>query len=378
MTIVSPLDRRFMGAAIRLARRHLGLTAPNPSVGALVVAEGPDGPRVVGRGVTALGGRPHAEPQALAQAGSAARGATLYVTLEPCSHHGKTPPCTDAVLAAGIARVVVALRDPDPRVAGHGFAKLRAAGVVVDEGVCAEEAGDGLAGHLSRVSRGRPRVILKLAVSADRRIGRRDTPNLAITGPIARARTHVMRAEADAVLIGIGTATIDDPDLTVRLPGMAVASPIRVVLDAAARLAPTSRLARSARDVPVRLLVGERAPQDRRRTLAALGVDIVPVPETPEGRIDLEAALVRLAADGLGTVMVEGGAELAAGLLAADLVDDLALFESVRVVGVDGVPVPADLERLVDPAAGRFAIVGREGVGPDRLTCYRRARPTRP
>lgn len=378
MTAATPLDRRFMAAAIRLARRHLGLTAPNPSVGALVVAEGPDGPRVVGRGVTALGGRPHAEPQALAEAGGAARGATLYVTLEPCSHHGRTPPCTDAILAAGIARVVVALGDPDPRVAGHGFAKLRAAGVEVIEGVAAEEARDGLAGHLTRVSRGRPRVILKLAVSADRRIGRRDTPNLAITGPIARARTHVMRAEADAILIGIGTASIDDPDLTVRLPGMAVASPIRVVLDAAARLAPESRLARSARDVPVRLLVGERAPQDRRCALAALGVEIVPVPETPEGRIDLEAALVRLAADGIGTVVVEGGSEVAAGLLAADLVDDLALFESAVLVGADGVPVPAELDRLVDPAAGRFVVVGREGVGPDRLTCYRRARPTRP
>jgi diaminohydroxyphosphoribosylaminopyrimidine deaminase/5-amino-6-(5-phosphoribosylamino)uracil reductase len=221
-------------------------------------------------------------------------------------------------------------------------------------------------------------VILKLAVSADRRIGRRDTPNLAITGPIARARTHVMRAEADVILIGIGTASIDDPDLTVRLPGMAVASPIRVVLDAAARLAPESRLARSARDVPVRLLVGERAPQDRRCALAALGVEIVPVPETPEGRIDLEAALVRLAADGIGTVVVEGGAEVAAGLLAADLVDDLALFESERLVGADGVAVPADLDRLLDPAAGGFVVIGREGVGPDRLTCYRRARPTRP
>ena len=375
---VTALDRRFMGAAVRLARRHLGRTAPNPSVGALVVATGVDGPRVVGRGVTALGGRPHAEPQALAEAGPAARGATLYVTLEPCAHHGRTPPCCDAVIAAGITRVVAALRDPDPRVAGHGFARLRAAGIEVVEGVEAEEARDGLAGHLSRIVRGRPRVSLKLAVSADRMLGRRDVANLAVTGPLARARTHVMRAEADAVLIGIGTALVDDPELTVRLPGLAVASPVRVVLDGAARLPPQSRLVRSARDVPLRLLVGERADLDRRRALAALGVDVVPVPEGSDGRIDPEAALVRLAADGIGTLMVEGGAEVAATLLDRDLVDDVALFESDVRIGPGGVAAPLELERLLAPGAGRFEIVGREGVGSDRLTCYRRIPPTRP
>lgn len=375
---VSDLDRRFIGAAIRLARRNLGLTAPNPSVGALVVAAGPDGPRVVGRGVTALGGRPHAEPQALHEAGAAARGATIYVTLEPCSHYGKTPPCSDAIIAAGIARVVVALGDPDPRVAGHGFARLRAAGIEVVEGVGAEEARDGLAGHLSRVSRGRPWVRLKLAVSADRRIGRRDTPNLAVTGPAARARTHVMRAEADAILIGIGTAAIDDPELTVRLPGLEAASPIRVVLDAAARLSPTSRLAASARDVPVRLLVGERAPEERRRVLAALGVEIVPCPETPEGHVDLEAALARLAADGIGALMVEGGAEVAAAFTAADLVDEIALFDSDVVVGPGGLALPEAIERALAAETGRFDVTSREGVGPDRLTCYRRRRPKRP
>jgi diaminohydroxyphosphoribosylaminopyrimidine deaminase/5-amino-6-(5-phosphoribosylamino)uracil reductase len=371
----SDLDRRFMGAAIRLARRHLGLTAPNPSVGALVVTTGEGGARVVGRGVTALGGRPHAEPQALAQAGAAARGATLYVTLEPCAHHGRTPPCTEAIIAAGIARVVVALGDPDPRVAGHGFAKLRAAGIEVVEAVCAEAARDGLAGHLARVVRGRPRVILKLAVSADRCIGRRDAAKVAITGPLARARAQIMRAEADAIMVGIGTALIDDPDLTVRLPGLATASPQRVVLDASARLSPTSRLAMSARDVPVRLLVGERADPERRRLLAGLGVDVVPLPEGPDGRIDPEAALVRLAADGIGTLMVEGGAEVAATLIASDLVDDIALFESDVRVGPGGLELPAVVETALAPGAIGFAVVGRESVGPDRLTCYRRRPP---
>ncbi len=372
---VSALDRRFMGAAIRLARRHLGLTAPNPSVGALVVAAAPDGPRVVGRGVTALGGRPHAEPQALQQAGEAARGATLYVTLEPCSHHGRTPPCCDAVIAAGIARVVVALRDPDPRVSGHGFARLRAAGIDVVEGVEAEAARDGLAGHLSRVLRGRPWVRLKLAVSADRMLGRRDEANVAVTGPLARARTHVMRAEADAVLIGIGTALIDDPELTVRLPGLASSSPTRVVVDAGARLPPTGRLARSARDVPLRLLVGEHADLDRRRALAALGVDIVPVPEGGDGRLDPEAALARLAADGIGTLMVEGGAEIAASLVAHDLVDEVALFDADVRVGLGALALPEVVETALRPGAGRFRVVGHEAVGVDRLTCYRRLAP---
>ena len=373
---VTALDRRFMGAAIRLARRHLGLTAPNPSVGALVVTTGEGAPRLVGRAVTALGGRPHAEPQALAMAGTAARGATLYVTLEPCAHHGRTPPCTDAIIAAGIARVVVAMPDPDPRVAGHGFARLRAAGIEVVEGVETEAARDGLAGHLSRIVRGRPWVRLKLAVSADRSIGRRDVGNVAITGPAARARTHLMRAEADAVLVGIGTAAIDDPDLTVRLPGMAATSPLRVVLDSAARLPLDGRLARTARDVPVRVLVGEGADPDRRRALAALGLDVVPVPEGRDGRIDPEAALARLAADGIGALMVEGGAEIAATLIGRDLVDEIALFDSDVRVGPDGLALPEVVEAALRPAAGRFRAVAHETVGADNLTWYRRSPPS--
>lgn len=362
-----------MGAAIRLARRHLGLTAPNPAVGAIVVAAGPDGPRVVGRGVTALGGRPHAEPQALAQAGAAARGATLYVTLEPCSHHGRTPPCADAIVAAGIARVVCALDDPDPRVSGHGFARLEAAGIEVLRGVGAEEARDGLAGHLSRVTRGRPHVLLKLAVSADRRLGRRDEARLAITGPAARAATQVMRAEADAILIGIGTAEIDDPELTVRLPGAGALSPIRVVLDGACRLSPESRLARTARDVPVRLIVRDDAPDDRRRALAALGVEIVPVPHGAGGRIDLAAALVVLADEGVGQLMVEGGAEVASSLVAADLVDEIVLLSSDVVVGEGGVPLPATVAAAIDPSASRFHRVECRAVGSDRLARFVRA-----
>ena len=371
---VTDVDRRFMAAAIRLARRNLGLTAPNPCVGALVVAATPDGPRVVGRGVTALGGRPHAEPQALAQAGDAARGATLYVTLEPCSHYGRTPPCADAVIVAGISRVVVAVDDPDPRVCGHGYAKLRAAGITVVTGVLTAEARSGLAGHLARVTRGRPHVLLKLAVSADRRIGRRDRGNVAVTGEAARARVHLMRAESDAVLVGIGTALADDPALDVRLPGMAPTSPLRVVLDTAARLPPAGRLARTAHDRPVRLIVGDTADLARRAALAALGVEIVPVPSGPDGRLDLPAALTALAAGGITSVMVEGGADVAEALLAADLVDEIALFESDVVIGPDGVGWPPSLETALLPAARRFVVRGREHWGADRLTLYDRVR----
>lgn len=375
MSAASALDERFMGAAIRLARRHLGLTAPNPSVGAILVAETAEGPRVVGRGVTALGGRPHAEPQALAEAGALARGATLYVTLEPCSHHGRTPPCADAVVAAGVARVVCALDDPDPRVAGRGFARLAAAGVEVVRGVAAEEARDGLAGHLSRVMRGRPRVLLKLAVSADRRIGRRDAAKLSITGPAARAAVQAMRVEADAVLIGVGTALVDDPDLTVRLPGVASSSPIRVVLDGDARLPTTGRLAVTARDVPVRLIVADAADAARRRALAALGVEIVPVPRGLDGRIDPAVALTALAAEGVGSLLVEGGAEIAASFLAADLVDEIALFSSDVVVGEGGVDLPAIVEAAIAPGSSRFTVVERRAVGADRLVRFARSDP---
>ncbi|MBN9580490.1 MAG: bifunctional diaminohydroxyphosphoribosylaminopyrimidine deaminase/5-amino-6-(5-phosphoribosylamino)uracil reductase RibD, partial [Afipia sp.] len=220
-------DRRFMKLALALGRRGQGRTWPNPAVGAVVVKDGV----IVGRGWTQPGGRPHAEPEALKRAGAAARGATLYVTLEPCSHFGKSPPCADAIIAAGIARVVSAIEDPNPDVAGQGHARLRAAGIAVDVGLCAEEAGRDHAGHLLRVREHRPFVVLKLAVSADDRIAAAGHRPVAITGEAARARVHLLRAQSDALLIGIGTALADDPLLTCRLPGMAARSPVRVVLD---------------------------------------------------------------------------------------------------------------------------------------------------
>ncbi|MBB2710004.1 bifunctional diaminohydroxyphosphoribosylaminopyrimidine deaminase/5-amino-6-(5-phosphoribosylamino)uracil reductase RibD [Rhizobium sophoriradicis] len=251
---ITPHDESFMAAAIRLSRRHLGRTATNPSVGCLIVKDGV----VVGQAVTALGGRPHAEPQALAEAGELARGATVYVTLEPCSHHGKTPPCAEALIAYGVARVVISVTDPDPRVSGRGISMLREAGIEVDAGVLEAEGRRSLAGYLTRQTKNRPYVTLKLAVSADGMIGRAGEGQVAITGPEARAEVQALRAETDAILVGIGTAISDDPLLTVRTPGLEAQSPIRIVLDPSLALPLTSKLVATARDVPVILVASEQ------------------------------------------------------------------------------------------------------------------------
>src|SRR5499433_2935890 len=244
-------DARFMALALALGRRGLGRTWPNPAVGAVIVRDDGAGPVIVGRGWTQPGGRPHAETEALRRAGEAARGATMYVTLEPCSHHGRTPPCADAIVAAGIARVVSAMTDPNPEVSGAGHWRMAEAGVVVEIGVGAEEAALAHAGHIRRVRDGRPHVLLKLAVSADGKAGlagRRPAP---ITGEAARARVHALRAISDAVLTGVGTALADDPLLTCRLPGMADRSPVRIVLDSKLILPQVSRLAQTARETPL-------------------------------------------------------------------------------------------------------------------------------
>ncbi|MBY5328915.1 bifunctional diaminohydroxyphosphoribosylaminopyrimidine deaminase/5-amino-6-(5-phosphoribosylamino)uracil reductase RibD [Rhizobium leguminosarum] len=250
---ITPHDERFMAAAIRLSRWHLGRSATNPSVGCLIVRDGV----IVGRAVTALSGRPHAETQALAEAGALARGATAYVTLEPCSHHGRTPPCSAALIAYGVARVVISVTDPDPRVSGRGIAMLREAGIEVDAGVLEAEGRHSLAAYLTRQTKNRPYVTLKLAVSADGMIGREGEGQVAITGSEARAQVQALRAETDAILVGIGTAIADDPLLTVRSPGLESQSPIRIVLDPSLALPLTSKLVETARQVPVIVVASE-------------------------------------------------------------------------------------------------------------------------
>ena len=328
-------DRRFMAAAIRLSRRHRGLTGTNPSVATLIVADG----RIVGRGVTALGGRPHAETQALEEAGPRARGATAYVTLEPCAHHGRTPPCAEALVAAGVRRVVGAASDPDPRVSGRGYAILRAAGIEVRENVLAEAAADMLRGYLTRAVRRCPEVILKLALSADGKIGIAGRGQVPITGPVARRQVHMMRAEVDAILVGIGTALADDPALTCRLPGLEARSPARIVLDRRLRLPTDGKLARSAHEVPLLLAAEGAAAPQRRAALAACGAEFLAV-EAPGGRIALPELMEDLAARGVSSLMVEGGALTAQSFLAEGLVDRLSLFVGPGEIGPQGIASP--------------------------------------
>jgi diaminohydroxyphosphoribosylaminopyrimidine deaminase/5-amino-6-(5-phosphoribosylamino)uracil reductase len=354
-------DSRFMASALAYGRRWLGQAAPNPAVGALVVKDG----RVVGRGATAPGGRPHAEVLALADAGEAARGADLYVTLEPCSHHGKTPPCADAIVAAGLARVVSALEDPDPRVSGHGHARLRAAGVVVEVGVLADEARRAHLGHILRQRENRPAVLLKLAQTSDGyAAGGRHDPRLRITGALADARVHMLRALSDAIMVGVGTAQADDPLMTVRLPGMEDRKPLRVVLDARLDLSPRSRLAATAREFPTLVLAGDGADPARREALEAAGVEIAPV-SLHDGRVDLRAALGLLAARGVTRVMSEGGPAVGSALIEQGLADEVVLVTNPTPLARHGVPAleASARARLADPAF--YAVLDEERVGHD-------------
>lgn len=361
------LDRRFMQLALTLGRRGLGRTAPNPAVGAVIVKDG----IIVGRGWTQPGGRPHAEPEALAQAGEAARGATLYVTLEPCSHVGKSPPCADAIIAAGIARVVSAIEDPNPQVAGQGHAKLRAAGIVVDVGMCADDAARDHAGHFRRVRDGRPHVILKLAVSPDDKIGAAGGKPVAITGEAARARVHLLRAQCDAVLIGIGTALADDPLLTCRLPGMAKRSPVRVVLDRALRLSGDSKLVHSAREVPLWVLTSNTAEAPAAAKLGAAGVQVSRVKARAAG-LDLADALRVLSERGITRLMVEGGAQVAASFAEAGLVDEVWLLRGPKEIGAGGVAALGALPLSVVTQSPSFRVRASESLDHDALTIYER------
>ncbi len=349
-------DARFMRLALTLAARGLGCVWSNPAVGCVIVAGG----RIVGRGFTAPGGRPHAETQALVQAGAAARGATAYVSLEPCAHHGRTPPCAEALIAAGVGRVVSAHEDPDPRVAGRGHAMLR----TVETGVLEREARALQAGFLSRVTRGRPMLALKLAASLDGRIATATGESRWITGPQARRMVHALRATHDAVLVGAGTARADDPMLTVRDLG-AAHQPLRVVCDSRLSLPVDSALGRSAREVPVWLCHGPEAPQAARAAWETAGARLVPCVLDAAGRVDAADMLARLGAAGLTRVFCEGGGQLAASLLSAGLVDGLHLFSAGLALGAGGQPALGDLPGLNLSAAPRFRLDAARAVGGD-------------
>ena len=359
-------DQRFMALAIALGARGLGQVWPNPAVGCVIIKDG----RILGRGWTQAGGRPHAETMALAQAGVAARGATAYVSLEPCAHHGHTPPCADALIAAGVARVVSALEDPDPRVKGRGYAMLRTAGIAVASGVLAESAKRIQRGFLSRIHDGRPLLTLKLATSLDGRIATAAGESRWITGPEARRRVHLMRAAHDAVLIGAGTARADDPRLTVRDMGVR-RQPVRIVAISRLDLPQDGALARTARAVPLWLIHGPDAPEAARVQWTARGARLFEVPTGPHG-LDMTAFLAVLGTAGLTRVFCEGGGQLAAALLRAQLVDDLALFSAGTVLGGDArAAVGAlGLERLA--AAPGFRLVETQPIGGDTLSLWTR------
>ncbi|MBS0573530.1 MAG: bifunctional diaminohydroxyphosphoribosylaminopyrimidine deaminase/5-amino-6-(5-phosphoribosylamino)uracil reductase RibD [Proteobacteria bacterium] len=355
-----------MALAIALGARGLGQVWPNPAVGCVIVR----GDCIVGRGWTRPGGRPHAETVALAQAGAAARGATAYVSLEPCAHHGQTPPCAEALIAAGVARVVSALEDPDPRVGGRGHAMLRAAGIAVDVGEGGEAAERLQHGFLSRVRSGRPMLTLKLAASLDGRIATAAGESRWITGPEARHMVHHLRASHDAVMIGAGTARADDPLLTVRGMGM-VRQPVRIVAARTLDLPLTGALARSAHEAPLWLLHGPLADPARRAAWEAAGAGLIEVAETEHG-LDMAGALAALGARGLTRVFCEGGGLLAAALLGAGLADDLALFHVGLALGADGRPAAAAMGLAALADAPRFRLVDSRPVGVDLYSLWTR------
>ena len=360
-------DLNHMRAALALARRGLGSTWPNPSVGCVVAREG----RVVGRGWTQPGGRPHAETEALARAGEAARDATAYVTLEPCSHWGRTPPCCDALIAAGVSRVVVAAGDPDPRVDGRGLRRLREAGITVEQGMLEAEARAVIAGFVRRITLGLPLVTLKLATSLDGRIATAGGESRWITCGAARRAAHGLRANHDAVLVGSGTVLADDPDLSCRIPGMARVPIARVVADTRLRTPLGARLVRTARAVPTWIATRTgQAPAALAPFLEA-GVEVLPV-RAKEGGLDLAALLGALAQRGVTRVLAEGGAGIAAGLLRAGLVDRVAWFHAPGVMGGDGLPAVRPLPLTTLSAMPRFRRVASRAVGEDWLTEFER------
>ncbi|WP_299508205.1 bifunctional diaminohydroxyphosphoribosylaminopyrimidine deaminase/5-amino-6-(5-phosphoribosylamino)uracil reductase RibD [Cypionkella sp.] len=353
-----------MAHALRIAARGLGRTWPNPAVGCVIVKDGV----IVGRGWTQPGGRPHAEVMALAQAGAAARGATAYVSLEPCAHHGKTPPCAEALIRAGVARVVSALQDPDPRVCGKGHAVLRAAGIEVTENVMQSEAIRANAGFLKRVTLGLPFVTLKLATTLDGRIATASGESRWITGPESRRAVHTMRLNHDAVLIGSGTARADDPDLTVRELG-ASHQPTRIVMDSGLSHSPQSRLGQNAKQTPVWLLHTADAPMEARAAWTGQGATLIEI-ASESGHINPRAALQALAVQGITRIFCEGGGTLAASLIRAGLVDDLALFTAGALIGADGQASLAALNLSTLKDAPRLTLRESRTIGPDAYSLW--------
>ncbi len=360
-------DEDYMAQALVMARRGLGTTWPNPSVGCVIVGENGE---IVGRGVTAPGGRPHAEAIALAQAGERARGSTVYVTLEPCAHEGRGEACTDALIGAHPKRVVAAIRDPDPRTAGKGIERMQEAGIEVTENVLPEAAAEMIRGHILRVGEHRPEVILKLAVGSDGRIPEGNGSPVWVTGEAARAHAHLQRARCDAILVGRGTVTTDDPSLTCRLPGMECRSPVRVVLDRRLRTPKEAQLFEDEM-VPVWFVCSDE-PQVNESALQERGAEIIRVNCDEEGFPCVREALQGLALAGITRVLVEGGPAVAKSFLDAGLVDEAIIYQGAEEVGPNGLlPFVNDgIDKLT--GTGEYVMTGERSFGRDRMTEWHR------
>ena len=357
-----------MQVALTMARRHMGMTAPNPSVGCIIVDPGTN--RIIGRGVTAKGGRPHAETQALKQAGGTAPGASAYVTLEPCAHEGDTPSCARSLVGAGVSRVIIATCDPDPRTAGRGADILLKAGIEVSEGICEHEAREQHLGFFSKLLRQRPTVTLKLATSLDGRIATHNGSSKWITGPEARRAGHLLRAEHDAILVGSNTALADDPDLTCRIAGLEDCSPVRVVADGRLRLPLTSKLVTTAATTPTWILTGSAVGEEQVSAFEDTAAELIQVPETAGNLLDMTKATEILSQRGITRLLVEGGSRLAASLLKDNLVDRLVWFRASLLIGGDGKSALEALGISDIAMSTRLNLVGQELIGRDVTETY--------
>ena len=362
----SAFDEEMMAIALRMAERGLGATMPNPSVGA-VIADETTG-EILARAVTAPGGRPHAETQAIAAAGERVRGATIYVTLEPCSHHGRTGPCAEAIVTAGLKRAVVAIEDPDPRVSGRGLDKLRDAGLEVVRGVGATEARRITRGHIVRITERRPFTTVKLALDGSGEIARGNGVSpIWVTAEMARAHGMLLRAHYDAILVGSATVRDDDPELTCRLPGLIDRSPARIILSRSLDIPAGAKLVRSASSVPTWMMTAPDSDPQKREQLTSHGVEIHDIPIVGQS-LWLPAIMEALVGRGVTRLLVEGGPRIWRSFAEASLVDEVILY----MAGMPGDDVAMDaIERQLGPVA--LSLVDRRTMGGDTMWRLHRA-----
>jgi len=368
---IDAADIRYMQMALGLARRGLGAVWPNPAVGCVLVdAKG----RVAGRGWTQPGGRPHAEAEALARAGARARGATAYVTVEPCNHHGQTPPCTDALIDAGISNVLISVLDPDSRVSGTGAARLKDAGIQVVTGVLAKEGKAANRGFFSRIENKSPSFTLKAATTLDGRIATEGGDSQWITGAEARRAGHLLRARHDAVMVGSGTALADDPTLTSRLPGVTNQARPRIVMDGRLRISLRSKLMSTLSDAPLWIVTNENSDAEKIEKFTDLGVTIIQTPADESGHPDIHEAVNKLAKRGLTRVLVEGGGQLASSLFKAGYIDQIAWFRAPSIMGAEGIPAVGRLDIKKISELSEFKRISTRTFGEDCLDILVRKR----